>query len=219
MKPPSVWKLMVSFGNPNASSALSSASLDRIPTPDCRNGDSSQRTETRGIQLDTVVIKSHPQIYPLTFTTMNHIIVVMPQVSKIRLRKEIEERMFKVFFQSMANAKSPKEAKILLNDLLTPTEKIMLAKRLAIALLFLRGYNYSDIRQILKVSYGTISQVANRLKTEGSGYRKIVTKMARQEVWKDLLNQINDIFVGMTPSPYDKRYRDLKKALEKKAPF
>ena len=143
----------------------------------------------------------------------------MPQVSKVRLRKEIEERMFKVFFQSMADAKTPKEAEILLNDLLTPTEKVMLAKRLAIALLFLRGYDYSDIRQILKVSYGTISQVANRLKMEGSGYRKIITRMAKQEVWKDLLRQINDIFIGMTPSPYDRRYRDFEKALKKKAPF
>lgn len=150
---------------------------------------------------------------------MNHIMVVMPQVSKIRLRKEIEERMFKIFFQSMADAKTPKETENLLNDLLTPTEKIMLAKRLAIALLLLRGYDYSTVRQILKVSYGTISRVANWLKIEGSGYRKILTKMARQEIWKDLLNQINDVFIGITPPPYDRGYRDLQKALENKTPF
>ena len=47
----------------------------------------------------------------------------------------VEERMFEVFEKTFLGLKSAESARLLLGDLLTRTEKIMIAKRLAIAVL------------------------------------------------------------------------------------
>ena len=151
---------------------------------------------------------------------MIHIMVVMPQVSKIRLREEIQERMFQVFYQSMADVKTKKQAENLLNDLLTPTERIMLAKRLSIAIMLLKEYDYATIRRVLNVSFGTISRVATWLKIGGKGYKKILEKLLRQRAWIDFLSLINKIF-SATATPLQKQeYRKIEEFLEgKKLPI
>jgi uncharacterized protein YerC len=47
------------------------------------------------------------------------------------------------------------------DDFLTPTEKVMLAKRLGIAVLLIGGFGYDEIKEILHVSTSTIFTVQN----------------------------------------------------------
>lgn len=62
-------------------------------------------------------------------------------------------------------------------DLLTPTERIMLAKRLAIAAFLIEGLPYHAISEMLKVSTSTIGRVNLWLKTAGDGYRLVIEKI------------------------------------------
>ncbi|MBN1263716.1 MAG: hypothetical protein JW991_05165 [Candidatus Pacebacteria bacterium] len=143
----------------------------------------------------------------------------MAQISKLQLRKEIEQRMYDVFFESLASQKNKDGIEKLLDDLLTPTEKVMLAKRLAIALLLLQNYQYRTIIDFLKVSFSTIHRVSLWLKTEGAGFRETLKTMEKKDRFRKMLEQIADFYTKITPSPYSSPYHRAKKELSKKTPF
>lgn len=105
----------------------------------------------------------------------------MAQVSKRTMRKEVQERMFEVFVKSISNLRKEKDARYFVADLLTPTEKIMIAKRLAIAVLLAKSYDYRTISDVLKVSTGTIQAVNKQIIIDGRGYKKVVSKILRDE--------------------------------------
>lgn len=123
----------------------------------------------------------------------------MPQVSKNRVAKDVEKRMFEVFWESVSGLKNSSAVEEFFSELLTPTEKIMLAKRLSIAVLLLKGYDYRDISSILKVSYATISRVSGWLKYSGEGYKKVVEKMLKKEAWREFLEGIEKVFFDLHP--------------------
>lgn len=124
----------------------------------------------------------------------------MAQVSKRILRKEVEERITSLFISSITLSDTRNLSLSLINDLLTPTEKIMLAKRFSIAFLLIEGYDYSTIAHILKVSYATIGTVSNWLKIKGEGMRKITDKIKKSEsvkkIWEDIEEGIADLFLS-----------------------
>lgn len=121
----------------------------------------------------------------------------MTQVSKRWLSKEIENRIFEIFWQSLAYCSTKETVASFLEDLLTPTEKIMLAKRVSIAFLLLKGYDYKSINDTLKVSDPTIWTVNLWLKTRGKGYRMILEKIIKSEkmekFWQDVEKHIQDV--------------------------
>ncbi len=120
----------------------------------------------------------------------------MTQVSKYPLPQALEEQMFNLFFKALADLRFPSDIKDFLNDLLSPTEKTMLAKRLAIALLLTKDYDHRTIKQILKVSLTTVSKVHFWLKNEGKGYHKVFDKFLqeerRNEFWQNLADFIKE---------------------------
>ena len=100
----------------------------------------------------------------------------MSQISKLKLNKKVQEDILKNLFISISKINKDELSKVFLEDLLTRTEKIVLAKRLAIALLLESGRSYSEIKDIVKVSASTISTVNNSL-NNGKGYREIIKKL------------------------------------------
>lgn len=133
----------------------------------------------------------------------------MSQVSKIRLAKDVEERMYKIFWSSIAGLRRAKEVEAFFSELLTKTEKIMLAKRLAIATLLLKGYDYRQISSLLKVSFTTISRVKGLIEHSEKGYRKVIEKMLRKEAWKELLRGMEKTVYDL--HPYKKHPNDFRK--------
>lgn len=124
----------------------------------------------------------------------------MTQVSKRFVSKDIQQRIFEVFWESISLCKNKDLAASFLEDLLTPTEKIMLAKRVSIAFLLLKGYDYEAINQTLKVSDQTIWSVKVWLKSKGQGYRKILDQILTGEKWEKFWNDLDD-FIGKILSP------------------
>lgn len=115
----------------------------------------------------------------------------MSQVSKRIVHKTVENRMFQTLLDAVAKMKSQNEIQEFLNDLLSPTERIMIAKRLAIAVLLMKKYNYENIMDLLKVSSATVSKVALTV-NHNVGYKKAVNKVAQaeatREFWQDVEN-------------------------------
>lgn len=106
----------------------------------------------------------------------------MAQVSKYPIRKEIADRIFELFLSVLVHVKNKEEAGQLVSDLLTPTERIMLAKRLSIAFLLEKDYKYRTIRDLLRVSLPTISSVNLARKYGSKGYKKLIDKISKEEL-------------------------------------
>lgn len=118
----------------------------------------------------------------------------MAQVSRYPLQKEIEVRIHELLDDGLAALGSRDDIERFLADLLTPTEKIMLAKRLAIALLLEKGYDYRQISRVLKVSTSTVRSVVNWKRVRGKGYEKVVKILVTQEKWEKVLRQVAEFF-------------------------
>jgi len=121
----------------------------------------------------------------------------MAQVSRRFLKPKVQERIISLFLSSIVLTGSQEAAVSFIDDLLTPTEKIVLAKRLSIAFMLLEGYDYDSIEDTLKVSRPTIGTVSVWLKTKGDGVRTIVKKIKRneslQKIWNDIKESVADV--------------------------
>lgn len=123
----------------------------------------------------------------------------MPQVSRKVLPKDVEERMFKLFFDAFARISKASDIAKFLHDLLGPVKKVMLAKRLAIALLLRKGYGYESIKQTLRVSSETIARVNIALSHSGDGYRIVVDEILADKQMNEFWMKIEDILTSILP--------------------
>ena len=126
----------------------------------------------------------------------------MSQVSKRILPKNIAERLFANFWNLLADIKKPNHIKIFLDDFLSPTEKIMLAKRMAIAILLYKGYDHRSISSILKVSTTTVSHIASYLLLKTPGYQLLVKKYSKKEALKEFLQELERYFYSLQPGKH-----------------
>lgn len=120
----------------------------------------------------------------------------MGKVSKYQVSKDVYERMFELLVKAIAETKVVSEAAALLLDLLSPVERIMVAKRLAIAVLLSKETSYDVIQNVLKVSRPTIAGVNANLKFHNRGYRRFTLKLAKEEKWQKLWEKIEDAALG-----------------------
>jgi len=122
----------------------------------------------------------------------------MSQVSKYPVNKDIEERMFNIFYRVLANLRSKEQVKEFMLDLLTQTEQVMMAKRLAIALLLVKGKGYIYIRDMLKVSTSTILLTKQWLLLGGSGYKKAAEQVIKEEDIEEFFDKLEELYQRLT---------------------
>ena len=123
----------------------------------------------------------------------------MTQVSRIPLRKEIEKRIFEIFLNSLARVRHKEIVEDFINDLLSPVEKMMLAKRLSIAYLLKKGYDQRSISKLLKVSLSTVNRVSLRLQLGGKGYERVFMDIERDEKSNDFWQKLDDFINDIVP--------------------
>ncbi|MFH0942753.1 MAG: Trp family transcriptional regulator [Candidatus Beckwithbacteria bacterium] len=104
------------------------------------------------------------------------------QVSKRNVNKQIEKKIFKALYQVLADLKRPKDIEMFLEDVLSKTEKTVLAKRLGIAVYLNKERSYEVIRQDLKVSSATIASVQKWLEEDNEGLR-LALKAIEADEW------------------------------------
>ena len=119
----------------------------------------------------------------------------MPQVSRHQLKPYIKQEIISSLWWVLADLNTEKEIGLLIEDLLTTTEKTMLAKRLAIALMLIKGYPYNLIKDSLKVSSSTISNLRNNLDKGSPGYKLASQKLMKHEKVNKFLKEITKMMV------------------------
>ena len=119
----------------------------------------------------------------------------MTQVSKRILNIRIEKRLYDLLWKGVKECGSVTEASDFLEDMLSPTERVMVAKRLGIAILLVKGYSYESINNVLKVSTTTIAKVSTHLQHGKNGYKRVVDKILKDEKINDLLDSVAELLL------------------------
>ncbi|QQG46517.1 MAG: hypothetical protein HYY55_01580 [Candidatus Niyogibacteria bacterium] len=83
----------------------------------------------------------------------------MPHISKRKLKKKAFLKMNDRFYAVMASLKDKNFGRLFFGDLLSSTERIMLAKRLAVILMLFNKYPFTVVEKTLKVSPSTVGRL------------------------------------------------------------
>ncbi len=121
----------------------------------------------------------------------------MSQVSRRLLNKETKNKIDSLLIESLTTFSSKEAVSDFISDLLTPTEKIVLSKRLAIAYLLIKGYSYNIIKSTLKVSSPTIGAISIILKNKGQGLRNAINKISQRRGVKNIFTEIGEIAIDL----------------------
>ena len=123
----------------------------------------------------------------------------MPHISQKRVKKKTFKKISDELVQLIADVKTSRETKWFLDELLTETERVMFAKRLALIVMLKHGYSFRTIQRTLKVSLSTVERFWKRTQAGsfmflGKGITRISgTKKSGARFWKDLEDLL---FVG-----------------------
>ncbi|MFA6095051.1 MAG: Trp family transcriptional regulator [Candidatus Paceibacterota bacterium] len=94
----------------------------------------------------------------------------MTHISKTKVSEKISSNLEKNFVLLVTKAAGARSIKTFLEELFTPTEKIMLSKRLAIIVMLVQGFSFLQIQKTLKVSSATVSNFQHACELGGFAY-------------------------------------------------
>jgi uncharacterized protein YerC len=106
----------------------------------------------------------------------------MTHVSRWKLPKEEEKNLIDALRLVLTRLTKDEEMEAFLDSLLTETEKIMLAKRLALVVLLEEGLTESQIAEALHVTRITVSKMHYFFESRGHGYKLALKKLAEQKM-------------------------------------
>lgn len=143
----------------------------------------------------------------------------MVRNSRFELSQDLLEKLFDLFFEIVGNTTSKDEFKKIFTDLLTPAERIMLAKRVAIVYLLLKKVEYYNICERLKVSQTTVARYS-LLMEKSEGIVPAFKQIVQNDKVKIFLEEtFNSIFAPGKIGINWKIAWENKKNLEKKKTF
>lgn len=114
----------------------------------------------------------------------------MPHVSRHKLDRKTEKELIDSLNDVLASIGKGEEMIQFLDALLTSTEKVMLAKRLATIVLLEEGLTESQISDILHVTRATVAKMQLFYEARGQGFKIGIKKLDEKkklEVFKKFL--------------------------------
>lgn len=116
----------------------------------------------------------------------------MPHVSRKAIPNDLYKEITRELWWLLTSIKEEKEMRVFLGDLLTETEKIMFAKRLALANLILRGWDWEEICHSLNLSSSTVNRMKRWLEGGGSGFRMALKRLEKKERWEEFWKRVDE---------------------------
>ena len=114
----------------------------------------------------------------------------MTQISKRPVDKDVYYSIRDDFLWVLQSIRNPQDVKAFYYDFFTKTERLMFAKRLAVAMMLYQNFSYDEIVYILHVSTSTINRVSEWLDKGGEGTKKLLKKRIQSEemevFWKKI---------------------------------
>lgn len=149
----------------------------------------------------------------------------MAQVSSQYIKPEVKHKLQFLLVSCISRCSQVSLAADFVEDLLTNTEKIMISKRIGVALMLLKRVGAREISEKLKVSFPTIYRVKTWLDFKGSGYRTLLESIlkedeTKQRVHRSALEETEDspLWFGKT-SWKNQRLRQWEKVQRTAVPF
>jgi uncharacterized protein YerC len=140
----------------------------------------------------------------------------MIRISYLKIKNEDYKKIFSIFYKVIGETENKNEFSKILFDLLTPAERIMLIKRIAVIYLLLKDVNYLTICKILKVSNGTVSKYKLLIESS-SGIVPVLKKMiGNEKIWLFFEEIFSQIFYPGRPGINWTTAWEMKNALERK---
>ncbi|MDO8551483.1 MAG: YerC/YecD family TrpR-related protein [bacterium] len=114
------------------------------------------------------------------------------RISRKSINKNLQKDVLDLFYQLVADLKTPSETKTFLDDVLSKSEVEAIAKRLAIANYLENNRSYRSIKDDLKVSSATIAVVDKARRSPG--YQLALKKIEVEKWASDWANKISRLF-------------------------
>ncbi len=121
----------------------------------------------------------------------------MPQVSKRYIPEEKLRRIFDLFFNLIVSLKDKSEAKNVLAEFLTPTEKVMIAKRIACFYLIFKKVPACQIANSIKLSVSTITHLTYVFENSKEIKDFLTKRLTREKIKNFLEDVFVEFFYGM----------------------
>ncbi|OGG08595.1 hypothetical protein A2154_00610 [Candidatus Gottesmanbacteria bacterium RBG_16_43_7] len=122
----------------------------------------------------------------------------MTRVSSRYLSRDIEEHLCDILWVYLTHIRDKSELKEFIESLLSSTEQLMLAKRLAIAILLSRGFTFDVIDDKLKVSKATITSVQHQIQSGAPGYKKAIVFLESKLKTEEIGNFIEELLLKLS---------------------
>lgn len=117
----------------------------------------------------------------------------MPHISKRKVKTEIFNQILDFLFVSLAEIDHKDEMIKFLNSFLTKTERLMLAKRLAIAYLLKENVSEQKISEVLSVGRPTIDRMRLLLGSESEGFEIALKKLRKIQMIEGFKKMVIEI--------------------------
>ena len=116
----------------------------------------------------------------------------MPHISNKKLEEKYFRKIYNQLISMLDTAGTSRRSDILLKEFLTETEKIMLAKRLAIICLLNEGVSKPYISQILLISPSTVDRISLTYEIGMYPYITNIVKKNSRTLWTIFEEMIHD---------------------------
>ncbi len=135
----------------------------------------------------------------------------MARISRFKLRDDVLEKLFELFFEIVGKQDDRKEFNEIVNGVFSYNERIMFAKRIAIIYLLLKNIDFHNICMALNVSSATVAKFKLLIVDKQDGLIKAFDNIIFRDKTKEIIDDFfNTIFA---PGKYGV---DWKNAWERK---
>lgn len=125
-------------------------------------------------------------------------LLTMVRISRYRVKTEILNSIYQLFFEIISKEKNKDSFFQVIDDIISPSEKIMIAKRIAVIYLLIKQIKTEDIINILKTSKGTVAKFALLSNRNDSKLIIMIKQMLLNKKYKQVFN---DFFAGVFIQP------------------
>lgn len=139
----------------------------------------------------------------------------MPHVSRKKLKRKVFVKIGEQFADIINKTSSPKEIGWFLNKLLTPTERVMLSKRLAIMFMLKKEYSFRVIQKTLKVTPQTVLRFWHKVKKPS--YKAAIQKISENKHGKNFWKELEELLFFLPPKSGPGRWKMAERAMSRMA--
>jgi len=144
----------------------------------------------------------------------------MARVSKYKLRDDVLDKLFGLFFEIIGNQDDKKEFNEIINGIFSYNERIVFAKRIAIIYLLLKNIDFHNICMALNVSSATVAKFKLLIEDKNDGLIKAFDNIIIRDKTKEIIDDFfNTIFA---PGKYGVNWKiawERKRESERKKQF